>query len=104
MDMFLKGERWVLDYADRKPSMIWGTLFEIGQAIEVIPARTITQEEIEEQMGQDGPWGWGGFPTDWIESIAERIELPGGTAVLFEARKDASPNLVEASHVKVNAA
>ena len=88
--MFSKGEPFVIDYADDRCSEIWGVLFEIGDSVEIILSRGLTQEDLEANMGAGGPWGWGGFTTSWLESIATRIVYPEGGVVLYERRHTAA--------------
>jgi hypothetical protein len=82
-EMYEKGEMVIFDYADDQPRIIWGLHFEIGDAIAVLLNRSITQSDLLQQMGSGGPWAWGGFRTEWVESIADRIEWLYDNTVLY---------------------
>ncbi len=90
-EMYEKGEVVIFDYADDEPRIVWGLHFEIGDAIAVLLNRKITQGDITREMGQGGPWAWGGFRTEWIESIAERVEWVYDDRVLFAAEEEFQP-------------
>ena len=90
-EMYERGEVVVFDYADDEPSIVWGLHFEIGDAIAVLLRRPVTQGDLLREMRQGGPWAWGGFRTEWIESIAERIEWVYDNRVLYAAEETIEP-------------
>ena len=81
--MYEKGEMVIFDYADDQPRIIWGLHFEIGDAIAVLLNRPVKQGDLLREMGAGGPWAWGGFRTEWIESIADRVEWLYDSSVLY---------------------
>ncbi|HET6566347.1 MAG TPA: hypothetical protein VFG50_00170 [Rhodothermales bacterium] len=90
-EMYEKGEVVVFDYADDESRIVWDLHFEIGDAIAVLLRRTITQGDILREMGAGGPWAWGGFRTEWIEAIAERVEWVYDNRLLFTAEEVTMP-------------
>ncbi len=84
-EMYEAGEIVIFDYADEEPRTIWGLHFELGDAIAVKLHQRLTQEDLLREMGSDGPWAWGGFTTEWIEGVADRIEWLYDNRLLFSS-------------------
>ncbi len=89
--MYEKGEVVIFDYADDEPRTIWGLHFEIGDAIAVLLKRPVKQGDLLREMGQGGPWAWGGFRTEWIESIAERVDWLYDNRTLYATHEEIEP-------------
>ena len=90
-EMYERGEVVIFDYADDEPRIIWGLQFEIGDAIAVLLRQKVTQEDLLREMGTGGPWAWGGFRTEWIESLAERIEWLYDNRTLYPDDESVQP-------------
>ena len=96
---FCRGEDIILDYTLRTPDQIWGHTFTFANAICATLRRDVSLSELKSAFDR-GPWGWGGFTTEWIESIAERVALhcDGHGEILFEFVLD--PEKDEAIKIK----
>jgi len=102
-EMYERGEVVIFDYADDEPRTIWGLQFEIGDAIAVILRHKVTQKDLLREMGTGGPWAWGGFRTEWIESLAERIEWVYDNRTLY-SRSESAPPVQEEAPLYANGA
>ncbi len=102
---YAAGDEISFDYTDDKDRVIWDTHFEFGDAIAVRLKQNVTLGELQRNMGQSGPWGWGAFTTRWVESIAEQIVCLFDDRVVYRAsvKKTYAPVMEASSFQKPGA-
>ena len=64
-----------------EPARLAGYDFEPGEVIEVTFPDGV---DLEDGMGEGGPWGWGGFTSGWILAHALQVREAGKGVLIYE--------------------